>query len=174
MEKQFVGFMIQDQKYCLPIMDVKEVVRENRLTKMPDAPAFVEGIMNLRNMVVPVISVKKKLGLTGMVSAPVTPPAATAAENTPAAPAPAQKKSDKLIIVSIDGVLIGFLVDALDRVFSIDSSAIQAPERITESAIDRSLVEGVVRLDDTIYLILDVKRLLDVEEKSFIKREIVE
>jgi purine-binding chemotaxis protein CheW len=85
-----------------------------------------------------------------------------------------KKEGSKLIIVTIDGVLVGFMVDSLDRVFSIDSAQIQAPEKIAESGIDRSLINGVARMDDSIYLILDIKKLLDMEEKTFIQKEILE
>lgn len=144
-------------------MDVKEVVRENRITRLPDSPDFVKGIMNLRGIVVPVISVKTKLGFQEE-SAGEEPQSKTE-----------DHRMDKMIIVTIDEVLIGFQVDSLERVFSIDSIQIQAPEKISEaSTVDRAVIEGVVKQDDSIYLILDIKRLLDVEEKNFIRKEVVE
>lgn len=159
MEKQYVSFDIVGSKYCIDIMDVKEVVRENNITPMPDAPFFVEGIMNLRNIVIPVISIKKKLNLS---------------ESSEKQADDGKHKNNKMIIVTIDGVLIGFLVDSLDRVFAIDSTQIQAPERIADSNIDKNLILGVAKVDNQLYLILEIKKLLDIEEKSFIQKEIVE
>jgi len=169
MERQFVGFKILNEKYCIDIMDVKEVVRENKITKLPDAPFFVQGIMNLRGIVVPVISVKKKLGLDifddSVKNTPTDNSNNSINKNT----------SDKMIIVTIESVLIGFVVDSLERVFSIDTSQIQAPEKVSESSnIDRNLIEGVVKVDENIYLILDIKKLLAIEEKSYIKKEVIE
>jgi purine-binding chemotaxis protein CheW len=166
MEKQFVSFLIAQKKYCLDIMDVKEVVKENNITSMPDSPFFVEGIMNLRGIVVPVISIKKKLGLKDNVEE-TSPPENTAVKSK-------KKSSNKLIIITLENVLIGFLVDSLDRVFSIDSSNIQASEKFSEVGIDKSLVNGVARLDNELFLILDIRKLLDYEEKSFIQKEIME
>lgn len=160
MEKQFVSFTLSDRKYCLDIMDVKEVVRENDITVMPDSPSYVSGIMNLRGIVIPVISLRKKLGL------PETE-GKTAPEGT-------KKKNNKLIIASVDSVLIGFVVDALDRVFSLEEGQIQASERVSDSGIDRTLIAGVAKLEDDLFLILDVKKILDLEEREFIQKEIVE
>jgi purine-binding chemotaxis protein CheW len=164
MEKQFVSFEILQNKYCIDIMDVKEVVRENNITRMPDSPFFVEGIMNLRNIVIPVISIQKKLGIENKSNA----------DGTKSDHTNKSKVSNKLIIVSIEGVLIGFTVDILDRVFSIDTAQIQTPEKIADSGIDKALINGVIKIDDIIYLILDIKKMLDYEEKSFIQKEILE
>ncbi len=161
MEKQFVSFEIAHNKYCIDIMDVKEVVKENNITVLPDSPFFVEGIMNLRGIVIPVVSVKKKLGLKDKDEP---------GNNTTGV----KGRSNKLIIVMIEGVLIGFLVDSLDRVFSIDNTQIQASERLSDSSIDKTLINGVVKLEEQLYLILDIKKLLDFEEKTFIKKEIIE
>jgi purine-binding chemotaxis protein CheW len=169
MEKQFVSFLIAQKKYCLDIMDVKEVVKESNITVMPDSPFFVEGIMNLRGIVVPVISIKKKLGIKDNIE-DTLPPNISDSQSK-------KKIANKLIIITLDNILIGLLVDSLDRVFSIDTVNIQASEKFTEEGeegIDKSLVNGVARLDNELFLILDIRKLLDYEEKSFIKKEIVE
>lgn len=163
MERQFVSFEIGENKYCIDIMDVKEVVRETNITKMPDTPFFVEGIMNLRGIVIPVISVKKKLNLPDEV-----------VQVSDDASKKQKKQKQKLIIVSIDGVLIGFLVDNLDRVFAIDESQIQSSDKMSDGSIDKAMVHGVAKIEEKVYLILDIKRLLDFEEKSFIQKEIIE
>lgn len=159
MERQFVSFEISGMKYCIDIMDVQEVVRENKITRMPDVPVFVEGIINLRGIVVPVISLSKKMGIQHL------------AEQTPGE----SKKTDhmKLIIVRIGGVLVGFHVNTLDRVFSIEDSLIQSADGVA-SAVDRSLIEGVAKVGDVVYIILNGKKLLDFEEKQFIKEEILD
>ena len=159
MERQFVSFDVADNKYCIDIMDVKEVVRETNITAMPDAPFFVEGIMNLRGIVIPVISVKKKLGL---------------ATDDIKAIDMAKEKALKMIIVSLDNILIALIVDNLDRVFSVDISQIQTPEKVTDANIDKNMIDGMVKIEQTIYLLLDIKRILDLQEKAFIESEIAE
>lgn len=156
MEQQYVGFEIEKNKYCINIMFVKEVVKENKITELPDSPSFVLGIMNLRGIVVPVLSLKKKLGLEKKEQ--------VKGANT----------ESKLIIINIDNVLIGLAVDNLDRVFSVDSSQIQMPEKLGETQISKELIEGVTKFDENIYLILDIKKILDIEEKIFIQNKIIE
>lgn len=155
MEKQYVSFEVTGNRYCIDIMDIKEVVRESEITRLPDSPSFVEGIMNLRGIVIPILSLKKKLGLHE-------------------GPAPAAGALHKLIIISVEGVLIGLLVDSLDRVFSIDTEQVQSADNFADTGIDRALIQGVVKTDDRLYLILDIKKILDIEEKSFIQKQIVE
>jgi purine-binding chemotaxis protein CheW len=157
MEKQYVSFDVIGNRYCIDIMDIKEVVRENEVTRLPDSPSFVEGIMNLRGIVIPVISLKKKLGLS-------------------AADEKAGKSSgqNKMIIISMEGVLIGLMVDTLDRVFSVDTDQIQSAEKFADTGIDRALIQGVVKMDEQLYLLLDIKKILDLEEKKFIQQQIVE
>ncbi len=160
METQYVSFLIAGQRYCIDILDVKEVVRENEITRMPDSPSFVEGIMNLRGIVIPVISLARKLGLASDRPDTQNP------QNT--------ARSAKLIIVSLDGVLIALSVDALDRVFSADSAQIQPADQFTDSSLDRSLLSGIVKADETLTVILDIRKILDIEEQKFIRQEIVD
>jgi purine-binding chemotaxis protein CheW len=210
MERQFVSFYITGIKYCLDIMDVEEVVRETKFTKMPDMPSFIEGIMNLRGIVVPVMSVKKKLGLDK--SDEIMPVSHTnhevpAVNNTSEPPADgktespggnnadskagekplestnakiaeimrAKKKSAarKMIIVRIEGVLVGFLVDNLDRVFAIDEKMIQSAEGVSTN-VDRAFIEGVAKIGEEVFIILNVKKMIGFDEKTFIKEEIME
>ncbi len=155
MKKQYVSFKISETKYCVNIMDVQEVVREEQFTPMPDVPDFVEGIMNLRGVVIPVISVRKKMGIF------VEPEEFD------------KKKTNKLIIANIENLLVGFLVDALDRVFSIEEEQIQSSEGVS-SRIDQEITEGVAKVDNEVYIILNVKKMLDMEVEQFLKQEIVE
>lgn len=159
MEKQYVSFEVTGNRYCIDIMDIKEVVRESEITRLPDSPSFVEGIMNLRGIVIPVISLKKKLGLQ---------------DTGPKADTDAPGTLHKLIIISVEGVLIGLLVGSLDRVFSIDTEQVQPADKFADSGIDQALIQGVVKTDERLYLILDIKKILDIEEKSFIQKQIVE
>ena len=69
MEKQFVAFKVADSFYCIDIMDVQEVVRDNQVTYMPNFPPFVEGVINLRGIIVPIVSIHKRLTGVGIPTA---------------------------------------------------------------------------------------------------------
>jgi purine-binding chemotaxis protein CheW len=161
MEKQYVSFEIASSKYCVDVNDIKEVVREENITSLPNSPAFVEGLTNLRGVVVPVISIRKKLGIKQ-------------AENTPELDEQTgHRQAKKLMIVNIDGVLVAFSVDSLDKVFPVDLKDIQTSEKVLDSSIDKSLIQGFVKVDENLYLILDIKKMLDFDDRYFIQKEIM-
>ncbi len=186
MEKQFVSFWVGENRYCIDIMDVMEVVRENRITKMPDVPRYMEGIINLRGVVTPVISVRKKLGIASdeeltvtavkpVVVEEITENGVVEATEVQATTGGKDKSQTfmKLIIVKIDAVQVGFLVDSLDRVFTIEDSLIQSADGVA-SNVDRTFVDGIARIEENVYILLNVGKILDLEEKRFISNEIIE
>jgi purine-binding chemotaxis protein CheW len=161
MEKQYVSFEIANSKYCVDVNDIKEVVREENITTLPNAPSFVEGLTNLRGVVVPVISIRKKLGIKqAEISSEIEEQAG-------------HRQAKKLMIVNIDGVLVAFAVDSLDKVFPVELKDIQTSEKVLDSSIDKSLIQGFVKVDENLYLILDIKKMLDFDDRYFIQKEIM-
>ncbi len=186
MEKQFVSFWVGENRYCIDIMDVMEVVRENKITKMPDVPKYMEGIINLRGVVTPVLSIRKKLGIVAdeeleiKTFKPVVVEEVTedgVVESTTVQVTSNKKDKSqtfmKLIIVKIDQVQVGFLVDSLDRVFTIEDALVQSADGVA-SNVNRAFVDGVARIDENVYIMLNVAKILDIEEKKFINNEIIE
>lgn len=161
MEKQYVSFEIANSKYCVDVNDIKEVVREENITTLPNAPAFVEGLTNLRGVVVPVISIRKKLGIK------------QAEASSEIDEQSGHRQAKKLMIVNIDGVLVAFAVDSLDKVFPVELKDIQTSEKVLDSSIDKSLIQGFVKVDENLYLILDIKKMLDFDDRYFIQKEIM-
>ncbi len=153
MEKQFVGFKVSGELYCFEIDCVKEVIKVSQITWMPHAPGFVKGIINLRGIIIPVISLKKKLGLEKE-----------------------EEKLDeyKLIILNISGLLVALVVDEFLYVFGVDKNQIQKVDMSGDLKISKNLIDGVIKLEENIFLILNINNLLDREEKKFIDVEIVE
>ncbi len=199
MERQYVSFLVSGSKYCIDIMHVDEVAREEKFTRMPDVPEYVLGIMNLRGIVIPIISVKRKLGIQEEALDDVIASSGTKTEtvdttqsvNTEETPQKdetknqkenglltklkrdlSNKSSQKLIIAKIDNVLVGFTVDELDRVFAIDDTEIQSAEGVA-SSIDKAMMEGMVRKDGEVYIILNIRKMLDVDDRKFINSEII-
>ncbi len=154
MEKQFVGFKIEDNFYCIEIEYVKEVVKVNQITWMPHAPGFVRGIINLRGIIIPIISLRLKFDLSEK-----------------------EEKTDeyKVIIVNINNLLIGLIVDEFVYVFSVGNEKIQSLDGTGgEVKIARNLINGIARVENNIFLILNIKNILDIEEQKFITKEVVE
>ncbi|MGC8770863.1 MAG: chemotaxis protein CheW [Brevinematia bacterium] len=153
MEKQFVGFKVENNFYCIDIDYVKEVVKVNQITWMPHAPGFVRGIINLRGIIVPVISLKLKFGLIEK-----------------------EEKLDeyKVIIVNINNLLVGLIVDEFVYVFSSSDDKIQGLDATGDIKIARNLINGIIKMENNIFLILNIKNILDIEEQKFINKEVIE
>lgn len=153
MEKQFVGFKVENNFYSIDIDYVKEVVKFNQITWMPHVPGFVRGIINLRGIIVPVISLKLKFGLVEK-----------------------EEKLDeyKIIIVNINNLLVGLIVDEFVYVFSSSDDKIQGLDATGDIKIARNLINGIVKMENNIFLILNVKNILDIEEQKFITKEVIE
>lgn len=145
MEKQFVGFKVENNFYCIDIDYVKEVVKVNQITWMPHAPGFVRGIINLRGIIVPVISLKLKFGLIEK-----------------------EEKLDeyKVIIVNINNLLVGLIVDEFVYVFSSSDDKIQGLDATGDIKIARNLINGIIKMENNIFLILNIKNILDIEEQK--------
>ncbi|HEY3445352.1 MAG TPA: chemotaxis protein CheW [Myxococcales bacterium] len=138
---QLVTFRLDDELHALPIERVREIVRADGLTRVPQAPRHVRGLKSLRGALLPVLEVRTRLGL-----APAT--------LTPAS---------RILVVEGRRRLLGLLVDAACQVARVPRSAVQPPPPEVVSRMSRHVV-GVVRLEPAMALLLDVEALLVVSK----------
>jgi purine-binding chemotaxis protein CheW len=144
--EQIVVFTLGDEAYGLPIAAVEEVLRmPGRLTRVPRAPAFIEGVINVRGRVVPVIDQRRRFGAEG------------------AAP-----EKRRLIVTSIDGRPAAFVVDSVNEIVSAPAGAISPSPALTADAA--RLFDRVVNLelDGRLILLVDPKELLDRAERDLL------
>ena len=144
--KQIISFKIGDEEYGLEILKVKEVIRIKEITRLPKAPDFVRGVINLRGDVIPIIDLRKKFGL----------PEEMYADNT------------RVIVVEVEGKLMGIVVDSVSHVIRIDESQIDKPPLL--SGMSREYIMGVVKLDKRLIVLLNIDRILTTEEKIEIEK----
>lgn len=138
---QLVSFHLDGQEFGLDILKVQEIIRMIELTRVPHAPDFVEGVINLRGKVIPVIGLRKRFGL----------------------PSRDQDKQTRIVVAEVDGNIVGFVVDSVSEVLRIPVDTVEPPPRLTK--VDRELVSGIGKLDTRLLLMLDVDRLLSSMEK---------
>lgn len=151
MERQYVAFETAGNHFCIDIMDVQEVAREQSVTHMPDFPSFVEGVINLRGTVTPIISIQKRIRHSvGSVKS-------------------SGRSIRKYMIVKIAGVTVGLVVDVLDKIVTASETDIHSVESMGH---DSNLVKGLIRADETIYLVLDVNGLLCEEEAVALEKSL--
>jgi len=135
---QLVTFHADQEEFAVGIVDVREINRMMEITRVPHAPDFVEGVVNLRGQVIPVVDLRKRFGLP-----------------------PAQRdKNTRIVVVELGDKIVGFLVDSVSEVLRVPSSLVEPPPAIV-GGVDREYIEGVVKLEDRLLILLDLRRLLN-------------
>jgi purine-binding chemotaxis protein CheW len=144
-DQLFVGFRIGDEEFGVPIQYVQEIIWLPEITRVPRTPPFIEGIINLRGNVLPVIDLRKRFGM----------PAKHATEST------------SIVVVDIDGHRSGVIVDEVSEVRRFALDAIEPPPAVAGS-IDTSYVKGIGKLDggSRMLMILDLDGIVAVNETS--------
>jgi len=140
---QLVSFDLGGEKYGVDVLTVREIIRIPSITKMPNAPQYVEGIVNLRGKVIPIVSMRKRFGLV---------------END-------NNSHTRIIIIDVAGTLTGFVVDSVSEVIRIDSKEIQpAPSMIVSGGIRQEFFDGVYSHGERLLIIMNVDRMLSEDE----------
>ncbi len=138
---QLVTFGVGDEEFAVPILSVQEINRMMEITRVPQSPPFVEGVINLRGKIIPVVDLREKFGLS---------------RNE-------QTKDHRIIVVEVQNRVIGFTVDRVSEVLRIAKDVVDtAPAMVT--GIDTDYVEGVGKLEDRLLILLSLERLFAVEE----------
>jgi purine-binding chemotaxis protein CheW len=130
-------FFLHEEEYGLPVRLVQEIIRVTDITQVPRAPEFIKGVINLRGRIIPVVDLRRKLGL-GDVEA---------------------TRQTRIVVVSLDGRLIGLLVDGASQVLRVPVSSIEAaPEEVVE--IDTNFIRGVAKLEKRLIILIDLSQIL--------------
>lgn len=142
-EKKYVIFKLGEEEYGIDIMKVKEVTEYKETVKVPNTPDFVEGIINLRGDVTPIISLKRRFKLNHDTTL----------------------ESTRVIVVNLEDRLVGFIVDDASQVLSLDDNQIDSAPEIV-SGIGKKYIEGIGKVDDRMIIMLDLLQVLDEDEKK--------
>jgi len=141
-ELKVIVFALADEQYGIEVDKVRTIERMMPITRVPKTPAFVKGVINLRGVVIPVIDLRGRFGLTE-----------TEATET-----------SRIIIVQVNDIEVGFIVDAANDVIDIDSDSIDSPPEVV-GGIKAKYLRGVARLDDNRLLImLNLVEVLNKDE----------
>ena len=138
-----VTFRLGNGEYAIDIMQAKEIIKMEKITLIPNAPEFVEGVINLRGNIIPIIDLKKRFNL----------------EETEG------DKNTGIIIVKIEDVDMRIIIDAISKVVSISNSDIQPPPPVL-SGIGQKYIKGVGKLEDKLLVVLDLEKLFASDEEE--------
>jgi|GEM_PF-178044 len=134
---QLVGFCLGDEEFGVDINEVHEINRSIEITPVPRTPDFVEGVINLRGKVIPVINMRIRFQLPGIE----------------------KNNQTRIVIVEVDSKIVGMLVDSVTEVLRISSNTIEPPPDIL-SGIDTDNIRGVAKLENRLLILLDLSRVL--------------
>ncbi|MEN1761892.1 chemotaxis protein CheW [Anoxynatronum sibiricum] len=146
MEKQYVVFKLNQEEYGVAISHVQEITEIKSITSVPNTPAFVEGIINLRGKIVPIVSIKKRFDL----------------------PLEGELEEQRIIIINLNEKQVGFIVDDASQVLTMDENQIESPPELI-AGIDRDYIIGIGKVDEKIIVLLDLEKILSDKEKKEIE-----
>ncbi|QDR83284.1 chemotaxis protein CheW [Sporomusa termitida] len=145
-ELQLVVFRLAREEYGLPITKVQEINRLVPITKLPQTPAFMEGIINLRGRIIPVIDLRKRFQLE--ISS--------------------YNDESRIIIVEVDGQTVGIIVDSVTEVVRLAAVSVEPPP--PTFILDAKYIQGVGKLDDRLLILLEIDRILTSQETITLKQ----
>ena len=134
-------FDLSTEAYGVDIGAVREIIRLQDITKVPRTPEFVEGVINLRGKVIPVVDLRKRFGL----------------------PAEEESKENRIVVVDIGAQDIGVIVDAVTEVLRIASESVEPPASVIITA-DSEYLLGIAKLDSRLIILLDLEQVLTEAE----------
>ena len=143
---QLVTFRLGSEEYAIDILKVQEINRMVDITSVPNSPADVEGVINLRGKVIPVINLRRKFGLNSK-------------------DADAQSR---IMVVDV-GITVGLIVDSVSEVLRLASDTVEPPPPMT-GGVGSEFIRGVGKLQDRLLILLDIDKLLGHDEMHAVAR----
>jgi purine-binding chemotaxis protein CheW len=140
-ELQVVGFRIGRETFGLPISMVREIVRVPDITSVPNAPDYIEGVINLRGRIIPVVDLRKRFGEKS----------------------PEPSKKNRIVVVEIGARAIGLIVNSASEVLRIPPSEIEDPHNVLPDG-ELNYITGVGKLKGRLVILLDLDRILQRAE----------
>ncbi|MBX9736292.1 MAG: chemotaxis protein CheW [Phycisphaerales bacterium] len=135
---QLVTFGLGEEEFAVDILKVQEINRMMALTRVPSSPPEVEGVINLRGKIIPVVDLRRRFGL----------------------PSAERSAQSRIVVVEVHGRVIGFVVDRVSEVLRISRSIVEpAPSMVC--SVDSDFIEGVGKLEDRLLILLDLARLFN-------------
>lgn len=140
---QLVTFRLGNEEFSLDILRVQEIIRHMELTRVPRTPDFVDGVINLRGRVIPVLDLRKRFGL----------------------PSGERTNETRIIVVDVDNKTVGLKVDAVSEVLRLPADTVEpAPAIVT--GVESDYIKGVGKLEGRLLILLDVEKILTRTERD--------
>ena len=145
---QLVSFNLAQEEYGVDVLKVREIIRMPTITRVPNTPQYVEGVINLRGKVIPIINMRKRFCLADA----------------------AYDKQTRIMVMEVSGELMGFIVDAVSEVIRISSSEIQPSPAVVTSGIDQECIAGVINQAERLLVLLELEKIFTPEERQLFSK----
>lgn len=143
---QLVSFTLGAEEFGVDILRVQEINRMVTVTSVPNSPSFVDGVINLRGKVIPIIDLRTRFGM----------------------PRKEHDKNTRIVVIELKNNIVGFVVDAVSEVLRIPRSVCEPPPAIV-SGIHADYITAVGKLEDRLLILLDLEKVFSVEEHLTLK-----
>ncbi len=147
---QLVTFSISEEEFGVDILKVREIIRTMEITKVPRAPEFVEGVINLRGKVIPIIDMRRRFGL----------------------PFKKHDSSTRIIVITMNDLIVGFVVDSVSEVLRIPVSTVEPPPPVV-AGLESDYISGVGKLADRLLILLDLDKLLSTDDLELLAQQLI-
>ena len=144
---QLVSFKLGEEEFGVDILQVQEIIRMQSITRVPNAPHFVEGVINLRGKVIPIIDLRKRFDLGDHE----------------------RDKNTRIVVVKIDEIVVGLIVDEVSEVLRIPADTVEPPPPII-AGIESDFIKGVGKLEGRLLILLDLNKILSKEEQHSLQQ----
>ncbi len=143
---QYVSFVLHGEEYGVPILCVQEIIRYETLTRVPQSPDYVDGVLNLRGQVIPVVNLRKKFEL----------------------PERERDRSTRIIVVEVQKRVMGMVVDEVSEVLQVDMEDI-APPPPMGTHLRTDYISGMAKINETLVILLEIDKILTSEESVILE-----
>jgi purine-binding chemotaxis protein CheW len=144
-DQQYLTFNLADEYYGVDILKVQEIKGYTTVTRIPNTPNYLKGVLNLRGTIVPIVDLRMKFGMGTTDPTPFT----------------------VMVVVNVRNRIMGFMVDAVSDVLDLNAKNIQPPPELG-SAVDITFVAGIGNSNDRLVTLLDIDRVLTEEEVTVV------
>lgn len=139
---QLVSFKLAQEEYGIEITRVQEIILMGEITRVPQTPVYIKGLINLRSTVIPIIDLRLRFGLASQAATDDT----------------------RIMVINVRGKTMGIVVDAVSEVLRVSHDQI-APPPATVAGLGREYLTGLVKLENRLLILLDLDRILGEEDR---------
>lgn len=144
---QIVVFELANETYGVAISEVYEIIRMVEVTRIPKTQHFLEGVINLRGRIIPVIDLRKRFGLESEE----------------------KEQLKRIVVVKIEDNTVGMVVDAVSEVLQIENSQVESVSSLVSSQVDTEFISGIAKVGSRLIIMLDLEKVLTAKEKMELK-----